>query len=189
VIGNYDLKVLRFPRKSEKWRKKKRPEKWFAFKWAYEQLSRESRDYLASLPEQKRWKTEGRDILLVHGSPASVDEHLYVDTPEKRLKELSELAEADVVVCGHSHQSFVMEAAGSIFINTGSVGRPDDGDPRAAYAILEMDGSSLSVLHKRVAYDVEAAVLEMRRHKLPSAFEEMIRQGRKLDWILGSGSR
>ena len=189
VIGNYDLKVLRFPSKSEKWRKKKWPEKWFAFKWTYEQLSLESREYLAALPEQRRLRTEGRDILLVHGSPVSLDEHLYVDTPEERLMELAELAEADLVVCGHSHQGFARETVGSIFVNAGSVGRPDDGDPRAAYAMLEIDGSSIVVHHNRVAYDIEAAVAEMRQHGLPSAFEEMIRQGRNLDWVIGTSNR
>jgi predicted phosphodiesterase len=36
IIGNYDLKVLKFPKKSKKWRDSKHPLKWLAFKWAYD---------------------------------------------------------------------------------------------------------------------------------------------------------
>ena len=50
VVGNYDLKVLKFPAKDTKWRTKKRPEKYLAFKWAYENLSEQSRAHLAALP-------------------------------------------------------------------------------------------------------------------------------------------
>ena len=184
VIGNYDLKVLKFPQKARKWKKKKRREKWLAFKWANEQLSAESQDYLASLPQQRRLSVEGKTALLVHGSPASVDEHLYADTAPERLEELAALAAVDLVVCGHSHQEFVREAGGCCFVNTGSVGRPDDGDPRATYALLEVTGDSFKVRHWRVGYDVEAAVEKIRDARLPSAFEEMIRKGRKLDWVL-----
>jgi putative phosphoesterase len=186
VIGNYDQKVLRFPRRDEKWRRSKRLEKWLAFKWAYENLSQDSRDYLVSLPEERRWTVEDTMILLVHGSPCSIDEHLYVDTPQERFVELAELAEADLIICGHSHQGFVQNAAGSWFVNTGSVGRPDDGDPRATYALLELERDSIAVDHFRVEYDVEAAVGEILRQGLPSAFGEMMTKGRKLDWILDS---
>jgi len=189
VVGNYDLKVIKFPQKRRKWKKRKSLEKWLAFKWAYEHLSEDSLRYLATLPEQRRMKYQGKAVLLVHGSPASNDEHLYTNTPVERLVELAEIAAADIVVCGHSHQSFVRQAAGSWFINTGSVGRPDDGDPRASYAILEVKGESIDVRHFRVPYDVEAAVAEILRRGLPVAFGEMMRKGRKLDWILGaSGS-
>jgi putative phosphoesterase len=184
VIGNYDQKVLRFPHKDKKWRKKKRQEKWLAFRWAYENLSDDSRNYLASLPEQRRLDVLGKKVLLVHGSPASVDEHLYLDTAHQRLVELAELAQVDLIVCGHSHQPFVRNVRTSWFVNTGSVGRPDDGDPRAAYALLKVERESICVDHYRVEYDIEAAVAEIRLQGLPSAFEQMMLQGRKLDWIL-----
>ena len=184
VVGNYDLKVIKFPRKNQKWKKSKSLEKWLAFKWAYEHLSEESLQYLSSLPEKRRMKCEEKTVLLVHGSPDSSKEHLYADTPTERLVELADIAAADLVVCGHSHQSFVRYVAGTWFINSGSVGRPDDGDPRATYAILELAGDSIDVRHFRVSYDVVAAITEIRRRGLPTAFGEMMRKGRKLDWIL-----
>ncbi|MDY7079102.1 MAG: metallophosphoesterase family protein [Chloroflexota bacterium] len=183
IIGNYDLKVLQFKQKKKKWRKKKQPQKYLAFEWAYENLSKKNRKYLRFLSKEIRVKVKGRRILLTHGSPASNDEPLTPDTSEKRLRELARIARADVVICGHSHQPFVRQVDDVWFINTGSVGRPDDGDPRACYAVLQFGSKQIQVQHHRVEYDVERAVAAIHEHKLPEAFAQMIIQGRSLDKI------
>ena len=54
IMGNYDLKVLQFKQKKDKWRKKKRSEKYLAFKWAYENLSKKSRKYLRFLSQDRQ---------------------------------------------------------------------------------------------------------------------------------------
>jgi putative phosphoesterase len=183
IIGNYDLKVLKIEKKREKWAATKAPEKLLSFEWTYDQLSEESKLYLRSLPEQREFSFEGWNILLTHGSPASREEHLLPDTPDDRLRELAEMTKARVIIFGHSHVPFARMAAGKWFINTGSVGRPDDGDPRAAYAILRVEGDELEITHFRVPYDVERAVEAIRRAGLPEDFAQMIRQGRNLDSI------
>jgi putative phosphoesterase len=184
IVGNYDLRVLQFKQKKEKWRKKKAPEKYLAFEFAYEHLSKKNRKYLRFLSQQIRVKINGRRVLLVHGSPESNEEHLTPDTPQKRLRELAEKAKADVIVCGHSHLPFVRDVDGVWFINTGSVGRPDDGDPRACYAVAQIDSKQVLVQHHRVEYDVDRAVAAIHEHDLPEAFAQMILQGRDLDTVL-----
>jgi putative phosphoesterase len=184
IIGNYDLKVLKFQRKRVKWKKRERHEKWLAFKWAHENLSEASRDYLASLPRERRLEAEGWRFLLVHGSPVSDDEHLRPQTPEARLGELARMADADVVVCGHSHQPMVRKVEGVRFINTGSVGRPDDGDPRACYVTLEVTRERLRARHHRVAYDLARAVAAVRECGLPDVFAQILIEGRSLDSVL-----
>lgn len=190
IIGNYDLKVLKFPRKDEKWRANKHPLKWFAFKWAYEQLSKKSRRYLVSLPGEKYINVGRRGFLLVHGSPTSNEELLLPDTPEERLRELNKLVQAShddevaAVIFGHSHHAFTRYVEGTLFINTGTVGRPDDGDPRAAYAILDVLPGGLEVRHIRLEYDLERAVNAIREKDLPEAFAQMLIQGRDLQTVL-----
>jgi putative phosphoesterase len=183
IIGNYDLKVLKFKEKKKKWRKKKHPDKYLAFKWAYESLSKKSRKYLRFLSKEIRLKVKGKRILLTHASPASNQEPLTLETPQKRLEELAQMAEADIIICGHSHQPFVREVDGVWFINPGSVGRPDDGDPRASYAVLEIASDSIDVHHYRVEYDTEQAANAIRERELPEAFAEMVLQGRSLDEV------
>jgi putative phosphoesterase len=192
IIGNYDQKVLKVKKKQAEWSAAKIPEKWLAFQWAYQHLSARSRKYLKKLPEQRRLKARGWRILLTHGSPASPDEHLSPDAPEERLGELAEMAKADVIICGHSHQPFARWVGNVLFINPGSVGRPDDGDPRAAYAILKVKQKMIEVIHYRVEYDVEQAAAAIRANQLPEEFAQMLLQGRSLDKVTltdaGNGS-
>lgn len=195
IIGNYDLKVLDFPQKDKKWRKRKHPSKWLAFKWAFENLSPENREYLSALPEELCLSRKGQYFLLVHGSPASNEELLGNLTPQARLRELMNIAEQKyevefaAIICGHSHQAFTRRVDNTLFINTGSVGRPGDGSPRTAYAFLALRAGELQVSHYRLDYDVSAATAGIQRAGLPAAFSEMIREGRDLDWVLGKHSR
>ncbi len=178
IIGNYDQKVLRVSKKIDEWKKTKPEDKWKAFSWAYKQLSGESKNYLRSLPAEIRIKVLGSNVLIVHGSPLSVKEHLSPETPPARLRALAKAAKADVIICGHSHVPFVLELDGVYFVNPGSVGRPDDGDPRASYAIMKIKARGVQVTHYRVDYDIDKAVEAIRRHKLPDTFSEMLVKGR-----------
>ena len=69
LIGNYDAKVLKVPHKMEEWKNQKVPEKWFSFQWSFDQLSKKSLEYLASLPETHKEEVKGWKILFTHGSP------------------------------------------------------------------------------------------------------------------------
>jgi len=185
VIGNYDQKVLKFPARRAKWRRKKAPAKFLAFQWAYEHLSAASRRYLQSLPEQARFDAAGRRVLVVHGSPVSTKELLTAETPTGRLAELARQARADVVCCGHSHQSFCRRVDGVWFINPGSVGRPEGGDPRACYAVVTLGPrGTVGVEPIRVAYDVARAAAAIRDSGLPEAFAQMVLQGHDLDGVV-----
>jgi putative phosphoesterase len=183
ILGNYDRRVVRFKKKQEKWEKTKDPAKYLAFEWAYENLSKKSRKYLRFLSREITMKVKGRRILLTHGSPASDEEHLYPDTPDKRLRELTKMTKADIIILGHSHHPFARQVDGVWFINTGSVGRPDDGDPRACYASLRFQGSEMQVEHFRMEYDIERTVAAIHERKLPEAFAQMFLQGRSLDFL------
>jgi S-adenosyl-L-methionine hydrolase (adenosine-forming) len=177
IRGNYDKKVLSKKKRKKGWKSINNPDKRVSFAWAYENLSKQSRKFLKPLPKKRTVKYEGVRILMVHGSPDSHTEHLLPDTPQWRLDELAEMVSADVVLCGHSHEAFSRKARGVLFINPGSVGRPDDGDPRASYAILEVQDGQVAVRHHRVAYDLVRAAGEIRRQGLPEIFAQIIYQG------------
>lgn len=194
IQGNFDRDVLRFHRKKTAWREKRRPEEFLAIYWADENISEPSRDYLAGLQENLRLRLGETRILLSHGSPASRKEKLSLDTPAKTFRDLSAKADAEIICCGHSHQAFYRKAKKSVFINPGSVGGQRDGDPRASYAVIELDpamlvegtgrGHPIEFLPFRVEYDLERAVAEIRRRRLPEAFAQMFLQGRDLASVL-----
>jgi hypothetical protein len=93
----------------------------------------------------------------------------------EKLFELGQAAHADIVVVGHSHEPFLKETNEVSFINPGSVGRPYDGKPQAAYAIVTFNPLAVELL--RVDYDVKAAASAIRHKKLPESFAQSLLQG------------
>jgi len=132
-------------------------------------LGAAERRFLLELPLTCRFNIEGRRFLLVHGTPRDpLDEYLMNDrdTWARRL----EGVEADVVCVGHSHMQFNLRAAGAVVINPGSVGNPRDGDPRAAYAIIDDNKIEL----KRVAYPIEETIAGIAKSELPDQAKAML---------------
>ena len=183
LIGNYDLKVLSFKKNRAKWRQMKSPEKYAAFEWNDAHLSGSTRTYLQSLPQQRRLEIEGCTALLVHGSPAAIDECLRARTPDRRLAELASAANTDLIVCGHSHEAFVRQVGETCFVNPGSVGRPEGEDRRASYALLEWTSGNLNVRHRRIEYDLDRVTRSVRAAGLPESFADVFRTAESLDQI------
>ncbi len=185
ILGNYDAKVLRVPEDGHKRKFNRCKLRERAFAWAYENLTPAQRSYLQSLPAARRLTLGPWRVLLVHGSPASPTEHISPEVPSGRLQELAALAEADLVICGHSHQPLLIHSGGTWFLNPGSVGRPDDHDPRSAYALLTFTPSwVLSVRFFRLPYDCQKTAAAVRKKGLPPEFAQMFLQGCALDDIL-----
>ena len=65
--------------------------------------------------------------------------------------------------------------AGSVLINVGSVGQPRDGDPRAAYGLLDLERGTIRL--RRIAYDVADAQARIRAAGLPPALAARLERG------------
>lgn len=183
VIGNYDKKVLKFPDKKDKWKKSKDRRKYIAFKWAFDRLSKQNAKRLKSLPQCQPVRIGDVDLLLTHGSPDRISELIGPKTPDKRLEEIAENAAADIVLCGHTHEPFEKKVADVLFLNAGSVGRPEGSDPRAAYLMLDFSSSPPVIQFHRVAYDIERMARALHASDLPAEFAEMFRNGQNLDQV------
>jgi putative phosphoesterase len=156
----------------------------------------EERKYLRTLPAHIRVEfqlnNDKLNLLLVHGSPRKINEYLFEDREEKSLLRIMEGAGADIMCFGHTHKPYhrilPAEPAGNPYyrhaVNTGSVGKPKDGDPRGCYAILTINENS-SVVNKdsvqvefiRFAYDVEKAAKAVEDSPLPDEYAGMLRKG------------
>lgn len=147
--------------------------------WSNAHTSAENKAYLRNLVEAMPLQLGDLRVVLVHGSPRKVNEYLFEDRPEKSLYRLLDMAEADVLVCGHTHKPYHrILSDGRQVINAGSVGKPKDGDPRAGYITLAANGRDLSVEFIRVEYDVEAAAKAVEATNMPDEYAEMLRQGK-----------
>ena len=142
--------------------------------WTLEHTDRRSKDFMRGLPFDLRFELGGRRVRLVHGSPRKVNEYLFEDKPARTFERIAAGADCDVLVFGHTHKPWVREYGGVLFVNCGSVGKPKDGDPRAAFAVLELDGDEVVASIKRVDYDAEAVAREVAAAGLPGEYADKL---------------
>jgi predicted phosphodiesterase len=89
---------------------------------------------MRELPFDLRCKVAGTSVHLVHGSPRKVNVYLFEDEPARLYERLAAGEDADMRVFGHTHKPWARDFGGVRFVNCGSVGKPKDGEPRAAFA-------------------------------------------------------
>jgi putative phosphoesterase len=135
---------------------------------ARDELSAAGLEWLAGLPAERR-EFEGR-VKLVHGHPDDPDRYTYPAEFGPGL-----LGDEDVLVMGHTHVQHAETYDDGIVVNPGSVGQPRDGDPRAGYAVLDLD--ALTVEPRRVEYDVERVVDAVAAAGLPERIGTRLRRG------------
>jgi putative phosphoesterase len=144
--------------------------------WSQEQTHVDHKRYLQRLPIQVRLEDHHPHLLFVHGSPRKINEYLYEDRPQATFERIAKLAGCEVLFFGHTHLPYSKKVANTLFVNSGSVGKPKDGDPRAGYVLIILKRKP-KVEFRRVIYDVEAAAQAIRSSGLPSYFADMLETG------------
>jgi putative phosphoesterase len=143
--------------------------------WTLAHTDRSSKDFMRALPFDLRFAVGETAVHLVHGSPRKVNEYLFEDKPARLYERLAAAEEAGVLVFGHTHKPWIREYGGVLFVNCGSVGKPKDGDPRAAFAVLEADaGGRVRARIERVEYDAAAVAREVAAAGLPLEFADKL---------------
>lgn len=137
--------------------------------YARDNLTDAQLDWLAGLPTE-RTVFDGR-VKLVHGHPADPDRYTY-----PAMFTASLLGDEAVLVLGHTHIQHHERYEAGVVVNPGSVGQPRDGDPNAAYALLDLD--TLEIEERRVSYDVESVVTAVEDAGLPEEIGTRLRKGR-----------
>jgi len=182
LVGNHDLVVL-----GELTVSGFNDEAAAAAIWTAKVLTPESRAFLASL--KPYGEVEGVDLF--HAS-ARDPVWEYVLTEEAAHATL-ELSDAPLVLVGHSHIALAIRADdGSVsggpapagrtvtldgrwLLNPGSVGQPRDGDPRAAWLLLDFEVRFAEF--RRVPYPIERTQAEMRERRLPRILAARLERG------------
>jgi diadenosine tetraphosphatase ApaH/serine/threonine PP2A family protein phosphatase len=159
-----------------------------AARWTQTVLDDESRAWLATLSPA----TERDGAQIFHASPRDpVWDYVLSDGA---AAESLRLTRAPVVLVGHSHVALALAgagegvegglapggtevdlAAGRWLLNPGSIGQPRDGDPRAAWLLLDFDADR--AVFQRVAYDVAATQAEIRAAGLPDLLAGRLAHG------------
>ena len=146
--------------------------------WTNQNTTADNKLFLRQLATQFPLQLEGLRVRLVHGSPRKINEYLYEDRPDATMERLLDMAEADVLVCGHTHIPYHrVLPSGRHVVNAGSEGKPKDGNPQACYIVLEVTEDNLNVTFKRVLYDVERTAQAIEASDMPHEYAEMLRTG------------
>jgi putative phosphoesterase len=123
-------------------------------------------DRLAWLRGQPLVRTQDA-FALIHASPESCWRTPAEEATDAELETTYGSLGRPIVVFGHTHHPSIRPIAGrpQLLINTGSVGLPYDGDPRASYLLLEGNIPSI----QRVEYDLEKELKALSSCGLPGA--------------------
>ena len=159
-----------------------------AARWTRTVLDPLARSFLATLkPSGAR-----TGVALAHGSPRDPIWE-YVLSPHAAEAAFASTEERLVLV-GHSHVqlALALEDGGAVggtaapdevvalatarrLLNPGSVGQPRDGDPRAAWLVV--DAASSRATFRRTTYSIERTQAEMRERELPKILSERLAHG------------
>jgi diadenosine tetraphosphatase ApaH/serine/threonine PP2A family protein phosphatase len=160
-----------------------------AARWTQEVIDDDHRDWLRSLSSSGAAEGVG----LYHASPR---DPVWEYVLSALLAELClDVQEERVSFVGHSHVALAFErpegqpatgaarragdtadlSAGEWIVNPGSVGQPRDGDPRAAWLLL--DTGAWTAEWRRTEYDIAGAAASIRAARLPDSLAERLEYG------------
>jgi diadenosine tetraphosphatase ApaH/serine/threonine PP2A family protein phosphatase len=158
-----------------------------AIRWTRDQLTGDSVSFLDGLPYVSRID----DVLLVHASPREPEKWRYILSPQAAASEFDAFEESFCLI-GHTHVPMIvlrtevgaselledevaLPVGARVVMNVGSVGQPRDGDPRACFALIDVEDRSASLV--RVRYDAEAAHRRIIEAGLPFFLGERLLLG------------
>ncbi len=158
-----------------------------SFAWTKEHTSPATKQVLGALPFRLDLRPNGGHaagptLILVHGTPTLNTVYWTEDRSDSFCLQMALLAGAksgDVIAFGHTHLPWRREVEGIHFVNTGTVGRPKDGDWRAGYVVLDIGDGKVGVEFVRIEYDVEKAMRAIRESGLPDDLAEFLRTGKR----------
>lgn len=184
VAGNYDSTVAAAAAhcgcRSESPAQERLAHASYAF--TRERVTEGTRRVLAALPfsmdvRPRGGHAAGPRLFLCHGTPTLNTVYWTGDRSDdfcRRMAAHAGLGAGDLIAFGHTHVPWHRIVDGVHFVNTGSVGRPKDGDSRAGYVRVTLDADALAVEHVRVAYDVAAAAAAVRDAGLPAELADFL---------------
>lgn len=158
-----------------------------SFGWTKEHTSAETKRALGALPFRLDLKPSGGHaagptLVLVHGTPTLNTVYWTEDRPDAFCLQMASIAGArsgDMIAFGHTHLPWHREVEGIHFVNTGTVGRPKDGDWRAGYTVVELGDGSVAVSYVRVEYDVDRTIRGINESDLSDDFAAFLRTGNR----------
>ncbi|HEX3866090.1 MAG TPA: metallophosphoesterase family protein [Gemmatimonadaceae bacterium] len=159
-----------------------------SYAWTREHVSPETLACLGALAARIDLRPNGGHVAgptltLIHGNHALNTVYVTEDRPSAFLANMGRAIgtrAGDVVAFGHTHVAWHRIVDGVHYVNTGSVGRPKDGDPRAGYVVLDVQSNGVQVEFRRIAYELSQVADAIMASTLPPDFAAYLRSGGRI---------
>jgi putative phosphoesterase len=138
-----------------------------AAEWAHDALEDEHLAWLRRLPAERRVRIGDDLVLVTHASPGSQTQGFDRDLDPATVVERMSRTDARVICCGHTHLPEVREFGWKLIVNDGSAGYVFDGDPTASWALVTLNGETVTAEIRRTDYDVLATANAISARGLP----------------------
>lgn len=180
VRGNYENLFAFFPRPG--WEPQNAKENLIAEDFAYHQdrITPNDQVWLANLPMSEMLSIGDLRLDLFHAAHDDLHKITWPWAANDELDHLFPHDSSDIVLFGHVHHGFIRHCGGRLVVNAGSIGLPFDGDPRASYAVVDIENGRISSQLRRVPFDIDRAVQVARDREMPglSVYESALREAR-----------
>jgi putative phosphoesterase len=124
-----------------------------AAEWAHDELGDERLGWLRRLASERRIMLEDTMVLACHASPGSQTQGFDAQLDPSVVLERVSRTDARVICCGHTHLPDVRDLGWKLIVNDGSAGYVFDGDPTASWALVEIDGTTVTADIRRTEFD------------------------------------
>jgi putative phosphoesterase len=133
---------------------------WLGADWCAKQLHEAGwLETLRTLPMTERVRVkDSPDLLISHGSPRHYREGYSQYLADEALSEILQMHPADILIGSHTHQPLERSWGNHLILNTGAVGAPFNGDPRAQYLLAALEGNGWRMTFRQVPYDRREAL-------------------------------
>ena len=146
--------------------------------WTSQQLNKEYRRLIYSLPTMLRLIRSQKKILLIHGGfEYPLDEYLSTEKSDlDNYIKFMHFINIDYLFLGHTHVPFIYSSRNKTIVTSGSVGQPRDGDTKSCYTLFDTHSGKISF--HRVDYDVEPVIRGIYEHQLPKQLACRLSEGK-----------
>ena len=149
---------------------------WFSY--ANTQLTIEDRQWFSSLPRHIHFQINGIATLVVHGSVSSINQFIFSSSNTSIFAEEFALANADMVIGGHSGIPFTKIIDDKTWHNSGAIGMPaNDGTCHTWYSIISPKEDTISIEHKKLTYSYHDTFNAMKDNDMNNEYAKCLLNG------------
>lgn len=180
LLGNHDQRiafdepVIPLPHHSEV----ETAHRMVAINLSKDQIKQENKKWLATLPYNialtYKIGNKKRKILLVHAGIDSNEEYIYEPDSKEWMLENLDKESVNILVMGHTHQSYIQAFENRLLVNCGSVGRSREQDRKATYSILVLEEEQIHAEIIKVEYDIQQVVTSIYNSDIPDFYGDFL---------------